>query len=182
MVSTHPLISESSSPYTNPLVTILSAPITTGITVTSMFHSFFSSLSRFMYSSLFSFSFTLWSAGTVKSTIRQVVLFSLTITWFGRLRIRLYPKIPEKFVHLILEDRFWVVQITFVHMVKYKLLAQFPMEHLAHPVVSNVILFLYQLAAFAYWSFRLFSPQKKPGKRSNVRCIKIFSKRPYGKL
>ena len=40
MVPTHPHISNSSSPCTNPLVTILSAPITIGITVTSKFHSF----------------------------------------------------------------------------------------------------------------------------------------------
>ena len=54
-----------------------SAPITIGITVTFMFDSFFSSLARSRYLSLFSlsFSFTLWSAGMAKSTIRQVLVF-----------------------------------------------------------------------------------------------------------
>ena len=41
IVSTHPLISKSSSPCTNPLVTVPSAQITIGITVTFMFHSLF---------------------------------------------------------------------------------------------------------------------------------------------
>ena len=40
IVSTRPLIFMSCSPYTNPLVIVPSAPITIGITVTFMFHSF----------------------------------------------------------------------------------------------------------------------------------------------
>ena len=66
MISTHPLIFKSSSPCTNPLVTIPSVSITISITVTFMFHVFFSSLARSSYFSLFSlsFSFTLWSTGT----------------------------------------------------------------------------------------------------------------------
>ena len=41
MVSTRPPTSKSSSPFNNPLVTVLSAPITIGIIVTWMFHRFF---------------------------------------------------------------------------------------------------------------------------------------------
>ena len=41
MISTWSLIPESSSVFTNPLVTVLNAPITIGIFVTFMFHSFF---------------------------------------------------------------------------------------------------------------------------------------------
>ena len=41
MVSTRPLISKSSSPFIHPLVIVPRAPITIGITVTYMFHSFF---------------------------------------------------------------------------------------------------------------------------------------------
>ena len=46
-----------------------------------MFHSFFNSLARSRYLSLFSnsFSFILWSAGTAKSTISQILVFSLII-------------------------------------------------------------------------------------------------------
>ena len=46
MVSTRVLLSTSSSPLTSPLVTVPSAPITIGITVTFMFRSFFSSQAR----------------------------------------------------------------------------------------------------------------------------------------
>ena len=55
MVSTRPLISKSSSPCTNPLVTVPSAPITIGITVTFMFHRFVNSLARFKYYLSFQF-------------------------------------------------------------------------------------------------------------------------------
>ena len=41
MVSTRPPTSKSSSPFGNPLVTVPKAPITIGIIVTGMFHSFF---------------------------------------------------------------------------------------------------------------------------------------------
>ena len=41
MVSTRPPTSKSSSPFCNPLVTVPNAPITIGIIVTLMFHSFF---------------------------------------------------------------------------------------------------------------------------------------------
>ena len=41
MVSTRSPTSNSSSPFSNPLVTVPKAPITIGIIVTFMFHSFF---------------------------------------------------------------------------------------------------------------------------------------------
>ena len=46
MVSTRLPTSKSSSPFSNPLFTVPNAPITTGIIVTCMFHSFFNSLAR----------------------------------------------------------------------------------------------------------------------------------------
>ena len=62
MVSTRPPTFKSSSPFRNPLITVPNAPITIGIIVTRMFHSFFNSLARSRYLSFFShsFSFILW--------------------------------------------------------------------------------------------------------------------------
>ena len=77
IVYTPPLSSRSSSPFNNPLLTVPKAPVTIGIIVTFMFHSFFNSLARLRYLSFFSlyFSFILWLAGTAKSTILQVLFF-----------------------------------------------------------------------------------------------------------
>ena len=78
MVSTRSPTSKSSRSFNNPLVTVPKAPITIGIIVTVMFHSFFfNSLARSRYLFLFShsFSFILWSAGTAKSTILRIFFF-----------------------------------------------------------------------------------------------------------
>ena len=75
----------------NPLVTVPNAPITIGTIVTFMFHSFFNSLARSRYLSFFSlsFRFILWSAGTAKSTILQILFLLLIIIRSGLLaRIR----------------------------------------------------------------------------------------------
>ena len=80
MVSTLP---PTSSPFNNPLVTVPKAPITIGIMVTFMNHSFFNPLARSRYLSLFShpFSFILWSAGTAKSTM-LLIFFSFFFSFF----------------------------------------------------------------------------------------------------
>ena len=56
--------------------------------------------------------------------------------------IRLHLEIPDEFVRPILLDRFWVVHIPFVRMVKRQLIAQLPVDHLALPVVPSLIFFL----------------------------------------
>ena len=147
MVFTCLHFSKSLSSFTNPLVIVLRAPITIDITVTFMFHSFFNSLarSRYLFVSL-SFNFTLWSAGTAKFTILQVLFFLVEYykVWSSgwNLVICCDLKIPEVFVRLILLDRFWIVDIPFVRMVKFQFLAQFPVDHLVHPIASCLILFL----------------------------------------
>ena len=77
IVSTRPPTSKSSRPFNNPLVIVPNAPITIGTIITFMFHSFFNSLARSRYLSFFSlsFRFILWSVGTAKSTIFQILFF-----------------------------------------------------------------------------------------------------------
>ena len=100
---------------------------------------FFISPAKSKQVSLFSisFSFTLWSAGTAKFPIRQVLFFFLFSFFFfffyyhrvwspgqDRLRDQFYLKIPNKFERLILSDAFGFMNIPFIHMVKFKILAQ----------------------------------------------------------
>ena len=87
IVSTRPPTSKSSRSFNNPLLTVPKAPITIGTIVIFMFYSFFNSLARSRYLSFFShsFSFILWSAGTAKSTILQILLFLLIIIRSGLL-------------------------------------------------------------------------------------------------
>ena len=87
ILSTRPPTFKSSRPFNNPLVTVPNAPITIGTIVTFMFHSFFNSLARSRYLSFFSlsFRFILWSAGTAKSTILQILFLLLIIIKSGLL-------------------------------------------------------------------------------------------------
>ena len=82
MVSARLPISNSSSFLFKPLGIVPSSLITVGITVTLMFHSFFSSLARSRYLSLpfLSFTFTLWSTRTAMSTIQQSLSLSLSLS------------------------------------------------------------------------------------------------------
>ena len=98
MVSTRPPTSKSSRPFSNPLVTVPKAQITIGIMVTLMFHSFFNSLARLRYLSLFSrsFSFILWSAGTAKSTILQILLF---FCWL-LLGLVFWPRFSDIYIYI----------------------------------------------------------------------------------
>ena len=143
MVSTRPPTSKYSSPSDNPLVTVPKARITICIIVTFMFHSFFNSLARSRYLSFFShsFSFILWSAGTAKSTILQVLLFLLIIIRSGLLaEIRWSVCMSKSHRSLCVSfSRTDVVHISFARIVKFQFLALLPGDHLTHPVVSSLI-------------------------------------------
>ena len=87
MVSTRLPTSKSSRPFNNPLVTVPKAPITIGIIVTFMFHSFFQFSSKVeVLISLFTFfQFYSVSARTAKSTILQIFFCLLIIIRSGLL-------------------------------------------------------------------------------------------------
>ena len=149
MVSACPLISKSSCSCTNPLVAVLRAPITIGITITFMFHSlfiffFFFCIPLQFPSTYLSFRFLsvlLWGQPRQQSPQFGRFLFFFVDyykVWSSvrDLVIRLYLKIPENFMSLILQDRCWVVYIPF------QFLAQFPVDDFAYPILSSFILFL----------------------------------------
>ena len=99
MVSTRPPTSKFSRPVSNPLFTVQNAPVTIGMIVTCMFHSFFNSLAKSRYLSFFShsLSFILWSVGTAKSTILQVLFFSFFFFWLF-LSLVFWPGFGDPFV------------------------------------------------------------------------------------
>ena len=152
MVFARPLISKSASPCTNPLITVQRAPITIGTPPLLSYSTVFS----IPYQSpdiYLSFTFIqFYPVVRWDSKISKFCKFSFFIlfSFYYNEVIRLYLKIPEKFVSLILQDRFWVEHIPLVRMVKFKFLAQFPVDHFAHPVVSCLILLLGYFSAFVY--------------------------------
>ena len=94
IVSTRPLISKSFSPCINRLVTVSKAPMPIVITVTFMFHSFFSVFKQGLgiyLSFCFPSVFTLWSVGTAKSTFRPVLFFFCLVVG---------PRLGDPFVSL----------------------------------------------------------------------------------
>ena len=79
VVSTGLPTSKSSSPFSNPLVTIPKAPITIGIIFTYMFHSFFNSLARSRYLSFFSHSFFT----IIIIIIIAIGVFHISVSWWS---------------------------------------------------------------------------------------------------
>ena len=153
MVFTRPLISKSFNPFINLLETVPSAPITIGITVNFMLYwVFFSSLerSRFLSFFLFSFSYTLWSARTAKSTIRQVLIYSFIYLfilfywgWGDYHKVRLFGRdLVRSLCFSFSRTVSGLCIYIFVRLDKFKHLAQFLVDHFPHPVVSSRILFL----------------------------------------
>ena len=88
IVSTRSLISKSSSTCTKHLMTVQSAPITTGITATFVFHTFFRFSSK-VYVLLFSFRFlSVLPCGLLERKVPYLassLFLLLIITWYGRL-------------------------------------------------------------------------------------------------
>ena len=77
VISIHPLISTSSSPSTNRLLTVPSAPITIGITVIFTFHVFFSSLAKSMCRRLAMIGWSVCISFLLLLLLLLLLLFSL---------------------------------------------------------------------------------------------------------
>ena len=84
--------------------------------------------------------------------------------------IRLYDKIAEDFLRRILQDRFWVVHIPFVRVIKLLFLAQLSVDHLTQPVISSRILFFANLLhlLIVSWSFHLYHHI------TDISCFVVF--------
>ena len=114
MITTCSLILKSLSPFTSPLRIVPSSWITISLTVTFMFHYYFSSLARSRYLSLFfSLLFSLSGPPGRQSTLFGSFSFFCwlcqgLVDWEKSV-IYLCLKIPEKFWCLILQDGFWVM-------------------------------------------------------------------------
>ena len=98
IVSTRQLTSKYTRHFNNPLVIVPKAPITFGTIVTFMFHSFFNSLARSRYLSFFSlsFRFILWSAGTAKWSILEILFFFFCWLLWG---LVFWPALGDLFVY-----------------------------------------------------------------------------------
>ena len=131
--TTHPPTSKSSSPFSNPLVTVPKAPITIVIIVTYMFHSFFQSPSKVEVFILFShfFSFIRLSAGTAKVDNFAISLF-FCCCWLS-LGLVFWPRFGDPCV---------CRSPIGVGMVKIKFIAYLSVYHLADPIMSSLIFLL----------------------------------------
>ena len=149
MVSTRLPTSKSSSPFSNPLVTVPKAPITIGIILTFMFHVFFSiPLKGQVLILLFTF-FQFYSVVNQDSKVDNFansLFFLLIIIRFGRLAeirwsVCLSKSYWSLFVSFSRTDA-GVMHIPFVRAVKFKFLAHLPVDHLDDPFVSSLIFLL----------------------------------------
>ena len=130
MVSTRHLISKFSSTSTNPLATVPRAPITIGIIVTFMFHSFFQFPSKVLVLILlFTFQFYL-----MVNRDRKVHNSANSLFCWLLLGLIVWPRLSDPFICLILWDICWFVHILFIRMVK--------LQFFAHRVASSLLLIL----------------------------------------
>ena len=128
IVSTCPPTSTSSRPFNNPLVIVPNAPITIGTIVTFMFPSFFNSLARSWYLSFFaySFRFILWSTGTAKSKILQILFFFVDYykVWSSGTSVRLsdskFPRVSRTLLSILVDLSNAVVCMVFTRPVVSK--------------------------------------------------------------
>ena len=156
IVSTCTIISKSSSSKINPLVTVESAQLKIGITVTFKFISFFQfSCKVLVLISLF--TFLQFHPVVSRNGKFDYSVDSLFFSWLS-IALVVLPGLDDDLVsqkskyfsasHLAEQ----IFGCAFVRLVKFRLLAQFPVDHLPHPVVSSLIL----ISAFTYYGINFF--------------------------
>ena len=121
-----------------------------------MFHRFLCFLSRSLFS--LSLIFTLWSAGTAKFTI-WYILFSLLFVIIRSgilIRIMWSVWISKSQRILCVSLSMTYSGLSFVCLVKLKFLAQFPVDHLLHPILSSLKLLLRKFNTFTCYTINLF--------------------------
>ena len=102
-----------------PLGTVSNAPIMACIIILLMFHSFCSSLARFKY---FHFLLSSPCSSLKQQNPPDFIFFFLIDSRFSLLaKIGWSPCtfVPENVIHLIFLERFFVVHVLFIHMVKF---------------------------------------------------------------
>ena len=110
-----------------------------------MFHSFFQFSSKvhvlnFLFA-IFQFYSDISRQSKIYNSARSL-FFLLTIIRFDRqaeIRWSVCTSKSESFPCLILQDKFWVVHIPFLRMVKLQFLIQFHGDYFLHPVVPSLI-------------------------------------------
>ena len=168
------------------LVTVTRVQITIVKIVTFMFHIFFliPLQGRSTYPSFHSLSIFL--CGHPRQLSSLFCKFSFLFSFFffvdyykiwssGRDSvIRLYLKIPEEFGRLIFQDRCWFLHIPLVLTVKFQFFAQFPVDHLAHPVVSSLIYFVACFTFYGIFAFYYCHVVSHWDDRNKITTILVF--------
>ena len=150
MTSTSPLISNFSSSFTKPFQSFPSAPIIIRITVTFLFHIFLE-LEHGPITCL-SFHFLGFSfcclPGPQSSQFDRFFYFANNQYFCSSSRDRwsVYILNSLRMLCSLLTGQ----TLLFFHMVKFKFLAQFPVDHVPHPVVFTLVFFLRSFAEFGY--------------------------------
>ena len=80
------------------------------------------------------------------------IFFSCTISR----RSPFSPRHTYSSIYMFLYDVFLIVQLPFMSLIKFLSLAQFPEDHLSHPVMPTLVFLLCQFAAFVYYGISRF--------------------------
>ena len=144
MVYTRPPTSNFSSPFSNSLVTVPNAPITIGIIVTGMFHSFCQFPSKVEVLILLFIFFQFYPVVRQDSKVDNFAssLFLLIIIRSGLLAEIRWSVCVSKSHRSLCVDWCWVLHIPFVRMVKFKFLAHLPVDSFCANLLHSFIMWL----------------------------------------